>query len=198
MNGITGKISIKTIDTITKSKLVEQTASYLDQDIKDVYNVYDSILTLITSSLKNKTSVMLKNVGTLAVVDKAERKGVRNPKTGEEMILKARSVVKLKHTFKTDYRIITSEIVSELSGMARFSHLTQGVVKACLDYFLKSIIQILNGKTRIELRGFGVFYPTYVKAKWSRNPKTDEKVFVEEKIKLSFNPSKVITLALNN
>ena len=49
----------------------------------------------------------------------------------------------------------------------------------------------LKNKKKIELRGFGTFFIKKIKEKYSaRNPKTGELIYVPEKNKVRFKPSK--------
>lgn len=196
----TKKLSNNDVNTITKSEIADEINKKFDS-----LNAYESnlilnkIISTITSTISNKRSVMLKNVGTLAVVEKSPRKGVRNPKTGEEMVLGARTVVTLKGTHRCENKLNTGELIDKLLEDEQllefnFNHVT---IKESVDTFLDLIRSIPDKKYRIEIRGFGVFFPTLVSSKWSRNPKTGEKVFVEEHMKLSFKLSKVLKRELN-
>ena len=56
---------------------------------------------------------------------------------------------------------------------------------------------LLKGKT-IELRGFGTFFVKKIKEKHSaRNPKTGELIYVPEKNKIRFRPSKKLKEFIN-
>ena len=53
-------------------------------------------------------------------------------------------------------------------------------------------------KKRIEIRSLGVFYTKIIKEKKNaRNPKTGEKIYVPEKVKLRFKASKELKKFIN-
>lgn len=193
----TTKISANKIKTITKSLLIIDLKNKTGISDSDSELIINSLIDLIKSNLINKKSIMLKRIGTLAVLHKNSRSGVRNPITGEPMILKARNVVSLRHTHKDQNKIKTSDIEQELYNITKINKIKYSIIQESINIFLDTINNIKNGDYRIEIRGLGVFYPTNVDAKWSRNPKTGEKVYVERKIKLSFKASKVINSELN-
>ena len=56
----------------------------------------------------------------------------------------------------------------------------------------------LKNDERVELRGWGVFSTKNQKGKTSRNPKTGEKVTVDEKKSISFKMSKDLFNEINN
>ena len=62
---------------------------------------------------------------------------------------------------------------------------TQEIIQKTLD----AIVATLIAERRIELRGFGVFEVRKRAARTGRNPRTGEKVFVPEKLVVTFNPS---------
>jgi nucleoid DNA-binding protein len=194
----TTKIAANKIKTITKLVLANDLVKNLNVKEKDASFIINKLINLISDNLVKKKSIMLKNIGTLAISNKAQRKGVRNPITGKEMTLKARCVVSLKKTHKDKNKLKTSDLIDIIYNMEKENKIKYSIIQDCIHFFLDTIINVKNGNSRIEIRGLGVFYPTQVDAKWSRNPKTGEKVFVEKKIKLSFKTSKVINAKLNN
>ena len=194
----TKKLSNNEVVTLTKSTIAEKMIEEINSlNIFEVNLILNTILELITSTLASKRSVMLKNVGTLAVVNKGARKGVRNPKTGEEMDLEARTVVTLKGTHKCDNKLNTGDLIETLTNNEKLSSFNYKVIKDSVNLFLNILRSVPLEKYRVEIRGFGVFFPTLVSSKWSRNPKTGEKVFVDEHMKLSFKLSKVLKIELN-
>ena len=59
------------------------------------------------------------------------------------------------------------------------------------EKFIELISGALLDKKRIEIRSLGVFYTKIIKEKKNaRNPKTGEKIYVPEKVKLRFKASK--------
>ena len=78
------------------------------------------------------------------------------------------------------------DIVRAIAEQTGFTVLqTQEVVQKTLD----AIITVLVTERRIELRGFGVFEVKVRAAHKARNPRTGEKVFVPERLVVTFKPS---------
>lgn len=68
--------------------------------------------------------------------------------------------------------------------------LTQLKTKEIVQKTFDAIIETLVEEKRIELRNFGVFEVKKRAARRARNPRTGEKVFVEEKYVVTFKPGK--------
>tara|TARA_B100001057_G_scaffold224625_1_gene224880 strand:- start:523 stop:756 length:234 start_codon:yes stop_codon:yes gene_type:complete len=66
------------------------------------------------------------------------------------------------------------------------------------DIFIYEIKLALKNDERVELRGWGVFSAKNQKSKTSRNPKTGERVIVDEKKNISFKMSKDLFIEINN
>ena len=77
-------------------------------------------------------------------------------------------------------------------------NLIQSELESVIDNFCQNLEQALRDYKRIELRGFGTFFVKKIKEKYSaRNPKTGEIIYVPEKNKVRFKPSKKLTKILN-
>ena len=89
-----------------------------------------------------------------------------------------------------------TEIIHQLKEKNQDIDLT--ILKDTLTTFNEAIEEaLLNGK-RIELRGFGSFFIKKIKEKYSaRNPKTGEIIYVPEKNKVRFRPSKKLKKIIN-
>ena len=89
-----------------------------------------------------------------------------------------------------------TEIIHQLKEKNQDIDLT--ILKDTLTTFNEAIEEaLLNGK-RIELRGFGSFFIKKIKEKYSaRNPKTGEIIYVPEKNKVRFRPSKKLRKLIN-
>jgi integration host factor subunit alpha len=92
---------------LTKIELVEMIYSELDMPKKDCVKLVESFFDIIKDELANGNDVMISGFGKWSVKKKKPRVG-RNPKTGEEMTIDARTVV----TFKCAENL-RSEINSE-------------------------------------------------------------------------------------
>ena len=192
------KISFEELETVTKKMIIERLSKLFNEDSssnKNVEDIFEDLLEIVVNALRNKKSVMLKNVGTFAVNHKSARGGVRNPKTGEEMVLAERYTVTLKNTFKTGNKLITSEIIEALA--LKHPYLNIVFIKTCVLGFTEILNEVSCGEKRIEIRGFGVFSPRVRKAKQLRNPKTGESVWVDEKVKIAFKVSKKLLSEMN-
>ena len=65
------------------------------------------------------------------------------------------------------------------------------------DLFFKKIINELKNNRNIELRGFGTFSKKINKAKYVRNPKTNEKIYKNETYKIHFKIGKILHNRIN-
>tara|TARA_B100000941_G_C28428782_1_gene513023 strand:- start:87 stop:368 length:282 start_codon:yes stop_codon:yes gene_type:complete len=71
-------------------------------------------------------------------------------------------------------------------------------IENILDTFNDSIKKALIEGRNVELRGFGTFFIKKIKEKFSaRNPKTGELIYVPEKNKVRFKPSKKLNKLIN-
>jgi integration host factor subunit beta len=68
--------------------------------------------------------------------------------------------------------------------------LTQLQTKAIVQKTFDAIVKALVTERRIELRNFGVFEVKRRAPRKARNPRTGEKVFVDEKFVVTFKPGK--------
>lgn len=78
---------------MTKSELVKKVADSLGQKRADAENTVDTVLDFITGAIVEGDRVTLKGFGSFYTKDKPARKG-RNPKTGKEVEIPARTAVK--------------------------------------------------------------------------------------------------------
>ena len=71
-------------------------------------------------------------------------------------------------------------------------------IEDILDIFCDNIKRVLVTGNKVELRGFGTFFVSKIKEKYSaRNPKTGEIIYVPEKNKVRFRPSKKLKKLIN-
>ena len=81
------------------------------------------------------------------------------------------------------------EIIKKLK--AKYPNLNKTQLEKIIDTFFESIVDMLEKKKTIELRGFGTFFVKEIKEKYSaRNPKTGELIYVPKKNKVRFRASK--------
>ena len=76
--------------------------------------------------------------------------------------------------------------------------LNQQELENVLDIFCENLVKALLDNKKIELRGFGAIFVKTIKEKFSaRNPKTGEIIYVPEKNKIRFKPSKKLKKLIN-
>ena len=92
--------------------------------------------------------------------------------------------------------ITKSELVKHLSKT--YPNLLKKDLEKFFDIFIDEIKLALKNDERVELRGWGVFSTKKQKSKTSRNPRTGEKVIVNEKKSISFKMSKDLFNEINN
>ena len=66
-----------------------------------------------------------------------------------------------------------------------------------LDIFIFQIKNSLKRKERVEIRDVFSLEPKLHKAKYARNPKTNEKIFVKEKYSINYKSSKYWSKKIN-
>ena len=80
---------------MNKSDLIKVIAEVPELSKQQAELALKAFCDAITSALKSGDKVTLPELGTFSITKRAERPG-RNPRTGEEMTIKARSVAKFK------------------------------------------------------------------------------------------------------
>ena len=67
-----------------------------------------------------------------------------------------------------------------------------------VDLLISSMSKAISENDRVEIRGFGSFYPKKYKSYKGRNPKTGESIQVPEKILPLYRPSRDLLDKLND
>ena len=80
---------------MNKTELIDEIAKAADISKASAARALDAVIDAVTSTLKQDGTVTLAGFGTFAVGARAERTG-RNPRTGEEILIKASKVPKFK------------------------------------------------------------------------------------------------------
>ncbi len=91
--------------------------------------------------------------------------------------------------------MIKSELIQKLAE--ENPHLFQRDIENIVDAILDQVGDALARGDRVELRGFGAFSVKNRPARVGRNPRTGEKVAVEEKFVPQFKAGKEIRERLN-
>jgi integration host factor subunit alpha len=81
--------------TLTKDHLIESIGNRLGMSRLESLRIVESVLETVKTSLSNGEDVLISGFGKFIVKEKAARKG-RNPATGEDLTLDARTVVTFK------------------------------------------------------------------------------------------------------
>ncbi len=92
--------------------------------------------------------------------------------------------------------ITKSELVKQLSKT--YPNLLKKDLEKFFDIFINEIKLALKNDERVELRGWGVLSSKNQKKKASRNPKTGEKIIVDEKKSIGFKMSKDLFSEIND
>lgn len=92
--------------------------------------------------------------------------------------------------------MIKSELVQQISEQN--PHLYQRDVENIVNAILDEITEALMRGDRVELRGFGAFSVKNRPARTGRNPRTGQKVEVEEKFVPFFKTGKEMRVRLND
>ena len=88
-----------------------------------------------------------------------------------------------------------SELIDKLSD--NYPNFLKKDLKKLIDIFLDEIKNSLKRQERVELRDVFSIEPRLNKARYARNPKTNEKIFVNEKYSLLFKTSKFWSKKIN-
>jgi integration host factor subunit alpha len=78
--------------TLTKAHIVDAIADQIGYPKNNSFEIVETLLELIKSSLESGDDVLISRFGKFCVKEKRERRG-RNPSTGEDMMMKPRKVV---------------------------------------------------------------------------------------------------------
>ena len=80
----------------------------------------------------------------------------------------------------------------------KYPSLNLNDIELIIKLFFNKIVKSLDDDKKIELRGFGTFAKKINKAKYVRNPKTNEKIYKSENFKIHFKAGKILNLKINS
>ena len=80
---------------MTKAELIKRVAERTGTTLKLTRQLVDTTFDEIASALEDGERLMFPGFGTFCIVERKERKG-RNPRTGEEITIPAKKVVKFR------------------------------------------------------------------------------------------------------
>jgi integration host factor subunit alpha len=81
--------------TLTKEDLIDSIYNRFDFSKAKSAQAVESLLAIIKNTLANGEDVLITGFGKFIVMKKRERKG-RNPQTGDDLMLRARKVVRFR------------------------------------------------------------------------------------------------------
>ena len=91
---------------------------------------------------------------------------------------------------------VLSQIEKKLADL--HGNILRKDVNTCISIILNSIIDAVKDNSRVECRGFGVFFSKTLKSKVGRNPKTGKTLLLKgDRKRLRFKPSKILLKRLN-
>ena len=79
----------------------------------------------------------------------------------------------------------------------KFDYLPKREVERTLEKMLSYLSSSISKGNRIEIRGFGSFSSKHRSPRNGRNPSTGEKIFIDKKNFIYFNPSKKLKRMVN-
>ena len=92
--------------------------------------------------------------------------------------------------------MLKSEIITKLNQ--KYKSLSPSDTEKIINLFFNKITNSLYQNKNIEIRGFGSFKKRINKAKYVRNPKTNERIFKKETHKIHFKISKILHKKINS
>ena len=91
--------------------------------------------------------------------------------------------------------MLKSELIIDLQK--KYPSLSSVDIELILKIFFKKIIKRLKESNNVEIRGFGTLSKKINKAKYVRNPKTNEKIFKSQNYKIHFKIGKILHKIIN-
>ena len=79
-----------------------------------------------------------------------------------------------------------------IEAIAKQSKISRLELKFCVEVILEELTSAITSGEGVEVRGFGGFYKRHRKGRIGINPKTREKVEVDEKFVPFFKPAKFL------
>ena len=92
--------------------------------------------------------------------------------------------------------MLKSELILEINQ--KYKSLSLSDTEKIIDLFFNKISNGLYENYNIEIRGFGTIKKKINKAKFVRNPKTNEKIYKEQTHKIHFKIGRILHKRINN
>ena len=91
--------------------------------------------------------------------------------------------------------ISRSDILNKLAK--NYPNFLRKDLNRLIDIFVSEMKNALKRRERVELRDFFSLEPKHYKPKFARNPRTNEKIYVNEKHSIAFKLSKMWSEKIN-
>ena len=91
--------------------------------------------------------------------------------------------------------MLKSDLLSNINN--KYPSLNKNDLETIFNLFFKKITEGLANDNKVEIRGFGTFTKKINKAKFVRNPKTNQKIYKEENYKIHFKIGKILHEKIN-
>ena len=92
--------------------------------------------------------------------------------------------------------MLKSDLILSLNK--KYKDLSSNDIESVIDLFFNKITSSLIKGQNIELRGFGTLSKKNNKAKYVRNPRTNEKIFKDANFKIHFKIGKILHRRINS
>ena len=92
--------------------------------------------------------------------------------------------------------MLKSNLVSSIHQ--KYPSLNPNEIESISNLFFKKIVLSLQEGKKIEIRGFGTLAKKINKAKFVRNPKTNERIYKDETYKVHFKIGKILHNRINS
>ena len=92
--------------------------------------------------------------------------------------------------------MLKSDLLLKINS--KYSSLSISDIELVTDLFFKKIVDGLLNNKKVELRRFGTITKKINKAKYVRNPKTNENIYKEQSYKVHFKIGKTMHQRINS
>ena len=92
--------------------------------------------------------------------------------------------------------MLKSELILKLNQ--KYKSLSLNDTEKIIDLFIHKILNGLHANNNIEIRGFGTFKKKVNKAKFVRNPMTNEKIYKQVTQKIHFKIGRILHRRIND
>ncbi len=181
--------------TLTKAHLVQVlTASVSGLSLNQAKHAANDLILEFKSAIFRRETVYVPTTCRINVNVKPPRPG-RNPKTGQECIIPSIHSITASDTGKgiQSDKLTKQALIDELATLTY----THKQAKEMVETFYAFISRVKDGNHKIELRGFGVFYPRINTNSYRHNPLTGERVYPGVRTKVAFKCSPSLRKAMD-